>query len=254
MEALEVRNVYKNFGGLKILSDLSFKVSQGERVALIGPNGAGKTTTLNLVSGELPVTDGQIFCFGRDITKMRAYERAHFGMAHTFQIIRLPLHLTVLNTVLLAAHGIRRSRFQMFRGARTYNDLMARAKKHLEMVELWDERDSVVQNLAYGQQRQLAIITSLVMEPRLLLLDEPSAGLDVADIPNFINMVKMLTEGTTTVFVAHDMEVVLDLADRVLVLYYGKIIAEGTPEEIQNDQRVKEIYLGVEDDTLTGTN
>ncbi len=249
MEALRTEGLSKNFGGLHVLSDLSLAVEVGERVAIIGPNGAGKTTLFNVLSGELPVSGGKISLFGQDITHMPTYHRAHIGLSRSFQKIRLPFHLTVLDNILLALHGMRRSRYQMFRSTYAYDEMLAKAQKRLELIDLWDKRDNRAHEISYGEQRKLAIALSLALEPKLLLLDEPSAGLDIPEIPAFIKEIKALTKDTTTIFAAHDMDLVFDLADRVLVLYYGRIIVQGTPEEIQADATVKEIYLGTDGNT-----
>lgn len=247
MKVLRVERLSKNFGGLRVLIDISLDVEVGERVAIIGPNGAGKTTLFNVLSGELPASGGRIYLFGQNITGMPTYHRAQFGLSRSFQIIRLPFHLTVLDSILLALHGLRPSRYQMFRPSTNYDKLLTAARKQLELADLWEKKDNIVQDLSYGEQRKLGIVLSLVSEPKLLLLDEPSAGLDVGEIPVFTNTVRSLTKDTTTIFACHDMDVVFGLADRVLVLYYGSIIAQGTPEEIQADPKVREIYLGLEE-------
>jgi branched-chain amino acid transport system ATP-binding protein len=249
METLRIEKLSKHFGGLKVLNDISITVEVGERVAIIGPNGAGKTTLFNLLSGELPVSGGRIYFFGQDITNMHTHRRAHIGLSRLFQSIRLPFHLSVLDNVLLALHGMRASRYQMIRPITAYDEVLVKARERLESIGLWEKRDRPVKALSYGEQRKLGIALSLALEPKLLLLDEPSAGLDIAEVPTFTNMVKALTRDTTTIFAAHDMDLVFDLADRVLVLYFGRIIAQGTPSEIQLDPTVKEIYLGIEDNT-----
>ena len=245
MESLRVEKLHKSFGALEVLNDLNFKVEVGERVAIIGPNGAGKTTLFNVLSGELPASSGEIYLYGQQITHMPTHHRAHLGLSRSFQAIRIPFHLTVLENVMLSLHGIRKSRFQLFRATGSYTDVIALARQHLEAIDLWEKRDLPAQALSYGEQRQLGIALTLCHDPKLLLLDEPSAGLDIAEIPAFISTVKALTRDTTTVFAAHDMDLVFKLADRILVLYYGQIIAQGTPEEIQRHPKVKEIYLGL---------
>ena len=169
-------------------------------------------------------------------------------MARSFQINRLFYDLAVLDNVLLALQGTRPSRYQMFRPAPSYDELMAKAQSLLERIDLWGKRNELVQNIAYGEQRRMEIILSLAAEPKVLLLDEPSAGLAIGEIPDYINMIKALTKGTTLIFAAHDMDVVFGLAERVLVLYFGQFIADGKPEEIKTDPKVKEIYLGVEEE------
>ena len=249
MEALRIEGLCKNFGGLHVLDTLSFSVKPKEHVAIIGPNGAGKTTLLNVLTGELSATAGRIHLFGQDVTTMPTYRRAHAGLARSFQITRLFPNLTVLNNILLALHGMKPSRFQMFRPATTYDEVLVKAQALLELVELWEKRNSLQQAISYGEQRKMEIILSLASEPKLLLLDEPTAGLSIDEIPAFTNTIKSLARDTAVLMAAHDMDVVFDVAERVLVLYFGRIIAEGTPEEIQANPTVKEIYLGTQETT-----
>lgn len=253
MEAIKIEGLSKNFGALGILKDLSLTVEAGEYVAIVGPNGAGKTTLLNVLSGALPATAGRIYLFGQDISHMPAHRRAHIGLARSFQITRVFRNLTVLQNASLALHGMRQSRYRMLRSATGYPDIMARARELLEVIDLWSKRDEPTKALSYGEQRKLEFILSLASEPKVLLLDEPSAGLAVAEIPGFINTIKDLAKGTTLIFVAHDMDVVFGLANRILVLYFGQFIADGTPEEIRVNPRVREIYLGIEEDRTNVT-
>ena len=250
MEALKIEGLSKNFGGLQVLKELSFSVEAGEKVAIIGPNGAGKTTLLNVVTGELSITAGQIYIFGQEITHMSTHRRAHIGLARSFQITRLFYDLTVLVNVRLAVQGTSPSRYQMFRPFVAYNKALAKARELLELVDLWEKRNELVKDVSYGEQRKMEIILSLASDPKVLLLDEPSAGLAIAEIPGFINIIKALARDVTVIFSAHDMDVVFGLADRIAVLYYGEIVAEGAPEEIQANPLVKEIYLGLEEDAL----
>jgi len=249
MEALKIEGLSKNFGGLQVLKEVSLSVEAGEYVAIIGPNGAGKTTLLNVITGELSATTGRIYIFGQEITTTPTHRRAHIGLARSFQITRLLPSLGVLDNILLSLHGMRPSRFQMFRPITAYNETLAQAQRLLELIDLWEKRDELVQTMSYGEQRKMEIAISLAAEPKLLLLDEPSAGLAVGEIPAFTNMIKSLAKGTAVFFSAHDMDVVFDLAHRVVVLYYGQIIAQGTPKEIQANPTVKEIYLGSEEGT-----
>lgn len=245
MEVLRIEKLCKNYGGLLILQGISFKVEAGERVAVIGPNGAGKTTLFNVLSGVAPCNSGQIFLFGKDITSMTSYDRAHLRMSRSFQITRLFYNLTVLENIFLGLHGMRPSRYQLFRPNNSYKELGVKAQKLLETIDMWNKRNELVQAISYGEQRKLDITLSLALDAKLLLLDEPTAGFSINEVPPFIETIKTLAKGTTVVFACHDMDVVFSLASRVILLYYGQIIANGTPEAIRCDPKVKEIYLGV---------
>jgi branched-chain amino acid transport system ATP-binding protein len=247
MEAIRIKGLSKNFGGLQVLRDLNLTLEAGEYVAIIGPNGAGKTTLLNILSGISLPTAGHIYMFGQDITKMPVHSRAQIGLARSFQISRVFYNLTVLQNISLALQGMEPSRYGMFRPFTGYSHVMSKAREFLESIDLWPKRQELMKSLSYGEQRKIEFVLSLVSKPRVLLLDEPSAGLAVADVGNLVNTIKELARGTTLIFVAHDMDVVFDLAKRILVLYYGQFTADGTPEEIRADPRVGEIYLGIEE-------
>lgn len=244
MEPLRIDSLYKNFGGLQVLRDLSLTVQEREYVAIIGPNGAGKTTLFNVISGELPATSGRLYLFGDDITRLTSFQRVHIGLGRSFQITRFFFDLTVMDNISLAVQGMSHSRYQMFRRAGSYSEINSEAERLLQKVDLWDKKDEIASSISYGEQRRLEIILALASKPKLLLMDEPTAGLSSGEISGFINMIKELAADTTVVFAAHDMDVVFNLAHRVVVLYFGRIIAEGTPEQIQVNQEVKEIYLG----------
>lgn len=247
MEALRFEGLSKDFGGVHALSNVSFSVERGERLAIIGPNGAGKTTLLNLINGQMLPTSGKVFFWGQDITHMRAYSRAHLGQARSFQLISLFLNLSVLDNTLITLHGIKRSRFQMLRPTTAYTDLLAKAREILSPIDLWERRDELVRNLSYGEQRRLEIALTVALEPKLLLLDEPSCGLTSAESSEITDSICKLGRDITVLLVAHDMDLVFGIADRIMVLHYGKVVANGTPEEIRADPRVKEIYTGIEE-------
>ena len=245
MEALKVVGLTKHFGGVCSLQDISFSVEAGERLAIIGPNGAGKTTLFNLLAGQLSASNGRIFFFGSDITGMAPHRRAHLGMGRSFQVSNLFFNLTVLDNILLSIQGTRPQSYKMLRSITAYKSMYIKAKQLLNTTALWEKRDSLVKNISHGEQRNLEIVLSLALEPRLLLLDEPTAGLTDAESTNIIDIMRNLGEDTTVLFVAHDIDLVLNVADRIIVLHYGEIIADGSPEEIQADSKVKEIYMGV---------
>ena len=250
MEVLRVQNLTKNFGGLEVLKDISFALEIGQHVAVIGPNGAGKTTLFNVLTGELPVTTGKVYVLGQDVTHMPIHRRVHLGLARSYQIISLLPTLSTIDNVLLAIQGTKPSRFQMLRPATSYTDISANARRLLESMDLWEKKNESVQNLSYGEQRKIEIALSLSSAPRLLLLDEPTTGLTMSESSSLINMINNLARDITILFTAHDMDVVFGLAERIMVLFTGQIIAQGTAEEIQANPLVSEIYLGPEEDVV----
>jgi len=247
MEALRVEGLSKNFGGVSAVDNVSFGVEVGERLVIIGPNGAGKTTLFNLINGQLPATSGRIFFLGQDITAIPTHRRAHLGQARAFQIISLLLNLSVVDNALLALHGTKPYRFKLFRPIAHYKLISDKVQETLKALDLWGKRDELVKNLSYGEQRRMEIGLSLGLQPKLLLLDEPSAGLTMEECSGIIDMIKNLGLDITVIIVDHDMDLVFGVAERIIVLHYGQIIADGTPEQIQTDPRVKEIYLGIEE-------
>lgn len=247
MEALRIEGLSKDFGGVRAVKDVSFRVQGGEHLAIIGPNGAGKTTLFNLLGGQLSPTAGKVFFEGQDITNMMEHRRIHLGIARSFQITTLFNHLTLLENILLALQGTKPSRFQLFRSVTRYRGLFAKAEELLSSMELWERKDELVHAISYGEQRKLEIALSLASEPKLLLLDEPSSGLTAAESADIINTIHNLEADITVIFVAHDMDLVFGVARRIIVLHYGEIIVEGTPEEIQNNSKVKEIYMGIQE-------
>jgi branched-chain amino acid transport system ATP-binding protein len=247
MEALKVEGVTKSFGGVHALQDISFSVEQGERLAIIGPNGAGKTTLFNVINGQFPASAGRIFFLGQEITTMPTHDRASLGLARTFQLTSLFLNLTVLDNILLALHGTRPSRFQMFRSVHSYQPVLDRADELLGIMELREMKDIPVKSLSYGEQRKMEIALSLASDPKMLLLDEPGNGLTTAESTVLIDLIRNFASDLTLLIVAHDMDLVFSVADRIIVLHYGKIIAEGNRKAIQADPNVKEIYLGIEE-------
>jgi branched-chain amino acid transport system ATP-binding protein len=246
MDVLNTRNLAKNFGGIKVLRDVSFDLYEGERVALIGPNGAGKTTLINILNGLIPPTSGAITLLGKDVTRVPAHDRAGLGLSRSFQVSNLFPALSLLENVLMALYGLQKRRYQMMRPFAGYQDNNERAQALLQDIGLWDKRRLPVHSLSHGEKRRLEIILSVSSGPKLLLLDEPNAGLDGAETSDLIHIIENLAAGTTTLVVAHDLDFMYRLCSRVLVLYYGEIIADGTCEEIQADKKVRSLYLGTE--------
>lgn len=249
MEVLRVDNLSKNFGGLQVLQEISFTVEAREKLAIIGPNGAGKTTLLNVLGGQLPATAGGVYLLGREITRLAPHRRLHLGLARSFQLNNLFFNLTLIDNMLLALDGAQYPHFQMWRSINARTALIATAQNLLESMGLWESRFAPVRALSYGDQRRVEIAFALASKPKLMLLDEPSAGLTRAEAAVFADTIRNLLEleDTALFFAAHDMDLVFNLADRIMVLYFGQIIAEGIPQEIRADPRVKEIYLGAEE-------
>src|SRR4030042_4834862 len=249
MEALRVEGLSKNFGGVEALKDVTFAVENGEKLAIIGPNGAGKTTLLNVLNGQHSANSGHIYFRGRDIAHLSVYKRAHLGMARAFQSSTLFPSMSVLNNLLLAIHGMRASRLHFFRSFETYREYGTEAERHLKSVNLWEKKDNMVSDLSHGEQKRLEIAMSLALEPRLLLLDEPSAGLTTGESSDVATILRNLGPTITILIVAHDMDLVFGIADHILVLHYGQVLCSGTPNDVQSDAKVREIYMGVEDGT-----
>ncbi len=223
---------------------MSLAVRPGERRALIGPNGAGKTTLFNLISGTIPVSSGSIHLFDREITGMAAHRRAALGLARTFQINNLFPALTVLDNCLLAVQGLTPTKFSMLRPVERYPALAERARATLESVGLGDRIGATVRNLSHGEQRQLEIALALAGRPKVLLLDEPTAGLSPAESQHMARLLRALDPAITVLMIEHDMDIALEIAEHVTVLHYGRVIADGLRDAVKADPLVREIYLG----------
>jgi branched-chain amino acid transport system ATP-binding protein len=244
--ALELRNLCKNFGGLKATREVSFGLMAGDRKAIIGPNGAGKTTLFNLITGIYPVSSGQVMLFGQDVTRWRSHQRTALGMARTFQVTSLFPRLTVLDNVLLAIEGLQSSKFVMWRFMSSYKDAYEKAHRLLEQANFLDRLDVEVRNLSHGEQRQLEIVLGLASDPKILLLDEPAAGLSSGESTEMAHFLMKLDPTLAILLIEHDMDVVFDVADEISVLHFGEILESGTPEQIKSSKRVQEIYLGTD--------
>ncbi len=247
MEVLRVEGLSKNFGGLKVLQKISFTAEAGEKLAIIGPNGAGKTTLFNILGGQLTATAGRVYLSGQEITTMASHQRLHLGLARSFQLNNLFFNLTILDNMLLAFKGAQYPHFRIFRPINAHTNIFAATQDLLKSMGLWERRLDTVAALSYGDQRRLEIAFALVSNPKIVLLDEPSAGLATADAMVFADTIRNLLGDITLIFCAHDMDLVFNLADRIMVLCFGQIIAEGTCDEIKCDLRVREVYLGGED-------
>ena len=244
--ALELKAVCKSFGGLEATRDVSLQVMPGDRKAIIGPNGAGKTTLFNLITGIFPVTAGKVLLFGRDVTKWPSHRRTALGMARTFQVTSLFPTLTVLDNVLLAIDGTRKTKFVMWRFDSSYRDTYEKAYGLLEQAGFLDRKDTEVQNLSHGEQRQLEIVLGLASDPKILLLDEPAAGLSSGESAEMAQFLMKLDPHLAILLIEHDMDVVFDVASQISVLHFGEILETGTPQQIHDSARVQEIYLGTD--------
>jgi branched-chain amino acid transport system ATP-binding protein len=242
--ALELRGLSKSFGGLRAVRGVTLTVMPGERKAIIGPNGAGKTTLFNLITGILPATSGQVMLFGRDVTKWPSHRRTALGMARTFQITSLFPKLTVLDNVLLAIQGLRRSKFVMWRFLSSYRDVYDKAYALLERARFLDRKDTEVRYLSHGEQRQLEIVIGLASDPRILLLDEPAAGLSSGESSEMIRFLAHLDRSLAILLIEHDMDVVFDVAEHISVLHFGEVLEAGPTEQIRRSEKVQQIYLG----------
>jgi branched-chain amino acid transport system ATP-binding protein len=242
--ALELDGVSRSFGGLLALDGVALRVRQGERRAIIGPNGAGKTTLFNLISGELEVSAGTVSLFGRDVTRFPPHRRAALGLARTFQITNLFPNLRVLDNGLLAVLGMTRAKFSMLRPRERLPRAREQAMAALVAVGLGPRAEAAVRTLSHGEQRQLEIALALATRPRVLLLDEPTAGLSPAESQLMAGLLGRLDPAMTVLIIEHDMDVALPIADRVTVLHYGRVVADGPRDKITADPLVREIYLG----------
>lgn len=242
--ALEVKNLRKQFGGVSALNDVNMEVAVGERRAIIGPNGAGKTTLFNIINGAVRPSFGRVLMYGEDITRLAPHRRASLGLGRTFQISNLFPQLSVfenLRLALMAAHGVQ---FSMWRSAFGFKKIQHECEDRLKKWDLWPFRDDITTNLSYGIQRRMEIVLALCSKPKLLLLDEPTAGLSIAETSSILNAVRSLDRDTTILFIEHDMDVMYELADNITVLHQGTVLVQGSKEEVRHNAQVEEIYLG----------
>jgi len=244
MKALRVDKLCKNFGGLQALNRVSVDAEVGERLVIIGPNGAGKSTLFHIISGILSPTSGDVYLFGKNITRLPIHIRANLQLSQTFQLTNLFKGLTVLENIILALQSFKQTKFTLHRRLSSFEHVLGQAEEFLREWGFWDKRKVYVSKLSYGDQRLLDIVLALVNQPRLLLLDEPTGGLAAAEVQAIVSRIKSLSREITVLFIEHNMDVAFDLADRITVLHMGEVVKGGTPEEIRRDPLVTEIYLG----------
>lgn len=253
MKILEVNNLSCAFGGLMAVADLDFYVEENEILGIIGPNGAGKTTVFNLITGFYSPLKGEIIFKGRNIERLKPYQITRLGIARTFQNPRLFKQLTVMDNVRIAMHKIHNANLfdTILRKRKAIEEEKIqeeRAKEILEFFHLYERRNEISKNLPYGDQRRLEIARAMATNPSLLLLDEPAAGMNPYESKELMNLISYIREkfNLTIILIEHHMEVVMGICERIIVLDYGMKIAEGKPEEIRNNPRVIEAYLGKE--------
>ena len=242
--ALEVVNLTKFFGGLPATQNISMRVNAGERRLIIGPNGAGKTTLFNQITGDLRSTSGTIRLFGQDVTRLPATRRAHLGLSRTYQIITLFSADTLEHNIALALLGLATTRWNMFRRLSSYPRLRDAARAALDRVGLVHLAQRKVAELAYGEKRRIEIAMALAQQPRLLLLDEPLAGLSAEERATVTKLIAAIPRETTLIMIEHDMDTALELAETMTLLHYGKVLAEGPRDAVIADPQTREVYLG----------
>jgi branched-chain amino acid transport system ATP-binding protein len=242
--ALEIIELNKAFGGLRVTQDVSLKIRQGERRLIIGPNGAGKTTLFNQISGDMRPNSGRIKLFGADVTTLAPYRRAHLGLSRTYQIITLFTGDTLEHNVALGLLGLLPSRWQMWRPLSFYRDLASEARSTLDTVGLLHLADQPISEIAYGEKRRVELAMALAQKPRVLLLDEPLAGLSNSERTTVKSLIASIPRQTTVIMIEHDMDTALDLAETVTLLNYGRVIVDGERDAVIADERTREVYLG----------
>lgn len=249
---LELIGVGKSFGGLRANDNVNLTVHQGERIAIIGPNGAGKTTLFNMISGELIPTDGKVLIYGKDVTDLPNYKRVPEGLSRTYQITTLFWDQSILENLVLALSGTSSSKFSMWKSLRKYDHLFKEATELLQQVNLLEKKDLLIKNLSYGDQRLVELVMAMATHPKILCLDEPNAGLSVAESRVMVDTVKQLSRDITILLIEHDFDLVFEVVDRIMVLQDGRTVAIDTKENIRDNKKVQQIYLGEEAEDDSG--
>ena len=244
MAILETKAICHDFSGLQVLMDVNLDVKEGERHAIIGPNGAGKTTLFNVITGTYKPSEGQVFFKSKEVTGFPPNKLVRLGMGRSFQITSTFTWLTAFQNIRMGILSRRGIRFNFFRFLDNMDDVTRETETVLKRINLDGERDIPATQLSYGKSRSLEISMALATDPDLVMLDEPTAGMSVDETRSAVELIRNLTEGKTMVIIEHDMDVVFSLADRITVLHLGTILATGAPEEIRENQAVKDAYLG----------
>ena len=244
MNILETKSLYHDYSGLKVLFDVNLQIKTGERHAIIGPNGAGKTTLFNVITGTYRPSEGDVYFQGKEITGFAPNELVRLGMGRSFQITSTFSRLTAFENIRMGILSKRRIRFNILKLLDKMEDVTRETEEVLKRINLDGERDIPASQLSYGKSRSLEISMALATDPDLVMLDEPTAGMSVDETRNAVELIRRLTEGKTMVIIEHDMDVVFSLADRITVLHLGAILTSGTPNDIRENQAVKDAYLG----------
>jgi branched-chain amino acid transport system ATP-binding protein len=240
---LRLRGIGRRFGGLHAVSDVNLDVAPGERRGILGPNGAGKTTLFNVIAGDMPPTAGRVELFERDVTPLPARARARLGLARTYQQSRLFLGLSVADNIYLAVLGVTGNRLRPVISKRD-EELRERARRAAGRVAISEKLDELVSSLSHGEHRQVALAMALASEPKILMLDEPASGLSRGERTLVTDLLLALDRDITLILIEHDMDVALRVAERVTMMHDGRVIVEGTPDEIRGNELVHDLYLG----------
>lgn len=244
MSALSIKGLRKSFGGLRVTNNLNLEVDPGERRLIIGPNGAGKTTLFNQITGDIAPDDGSIKLMGSELSGVASRRRAHMGLSRTYQIITLFPRDTLLRNVMLSLLGLQNTRWNPFVSLDSQTRLVGKAMQALEMVGLEALALRPLSETSYGERRRVEIAMALAQNPKVLLLDEPYAGLSIDERRDIQKLIESIPRDVAIVMIEHDMDVALDFADRISVLHFGEVIVEGTRAEVVANPRTKEVYLG----------
>ena len=242
--ALQLQGLKKSFGGVPAINGVSLEVMPGERRLIIGPNGAGKTTLFNLITGDLPRDAGAVRLFGEEVSRLKPHQRAHRGLARTYQIITLFPKDSLEHNIALSLLGLSTLRWSMFGPLSRHAQLYAEGRRVLELVGLKHLAQRPIGEVSYGEKRRVEIAMALAQKPRVLLLDEPFAGLSREERVAMKDLIGRIERDVTVIMIEHDMDTALDMAERITVLHYGSVIVEGTRSEVVADPKTREVYLG----------